>query len=54
MPYFGDLFGPNTSKEEVSAKIKLSFLRFNNNVTSLKKSEGNQSTTPMKNVELTD
>ena len=32
---------PNTSKSEISAKIRLSFLSCKNNVTSLKKSEEN-------------
>ena len=34
-------FGPNTSKSEISASTKRSFLRFKNNATSLKKSEEN-------------
>ena len=34
-------FGPNTSKSEISANIRLSFIRYSNNVTSLKKLEEN-------------
>ena len=37
MPYLGGTFGQNASKSEVSAKIRLSFFRCKNNVTSLKK-----------------
>ena len=37
MPYFGVFFGPNTSKSEISAKIRLPFPRCKNSVTLLKK-----------------
>ena len=38
MPYFGDFFGPNTSKSEISAKIRMPFPRCKNSVNLLKKS----------------
>ena len=34
-------FGPNISKSEISANIRLSFLKCKNNASSLKKSEEN-------------
>ena len=53
MPYFGPFLG--------KYKQKWNFCKYytviswsQSNVTSFKKSEENQSTTPMKNVELTD
>ena len=51
MFYFGELF-PNTSKSEIPTKIRMSFLRCKNNVSSLKNQK--KKPNPLENVNLTN